>query len=409
MMVKRTNILLMRFLLAWVAMNVAGCRKEAAPPPVPPPPMVSVTHPILRDVVDWDSYSGYLSAPQTANVAARVSGLIVESPFHEGSIVHEGDALFVIDPRPFQADFDNKKAAVAQAMAQAHQDQVHFQRYAKLRGTQAISQDDYDAAEAAAEESQAAVAAAQAAMETSQLNLQWSRVTAPITGRISRIDVTVGNLVNGGSGQVTPLTTIVSTDPLYCYVPVPEGAYLKYSSLLRLEQEQGQPDAQIPCFLDIEDHKPIPGHLDFIDNSVAADTGTVQVRGVFHNPGWLLPGLYASVRIPQGKAHPALLVPATAMVIEQDHRSLLVVGDDNVVHERNVQFGRGFGRLQSVLAGLTVQDWVIVNGLQQARPESRIAPRQIPISAEDLQSLEVAQQAPPALAATQPSVQEEPR
>ena len=402
MIIVKPNMTALCLVLACLVLHVAGCQKEFHPPP-PPPATVNVSHPIQRNVIDWSSYSGYLSSPQTANVAARVSGLIVEAPFHEGSILHEGDKLFVIDPRPFQADLDMKNAAVALAQTQADQTEIHFQRYVKLRGTEAISQDDYDAAQAAAKGAQAALTAAQAALEISQLNLKWTLVTAPISGRISRINVTVGNLVNGGSGQVTMLTTIVSIDPLYCYVTVPEGEYLKFNTLLKLEQEQGQSHAQVPCFLDIAGHKPIPGHLDFIDNSVDASTGTIQLRGVFDNPGWLVPGLYTSMRIPQDQAHPAFLIPDTAMVVEQNQRSLLVVGPDNVVHIKKVEFGPTYGHLQSVLSGLTADDRVVVDGLQQARPQSKVIPRDVPISAEDIQALEAPEQMLPALGATRPS------
>jgi len=396
----KCNIVGTGLLLACLVIGVAGCQKEPAPP-APPPPSVTVSHPLLRNVTDWDTYSGYLSSPQTANVAARVSGLIVAAPFREGAIVHAGDVLFVLDPRPFQSDTDNKKAAVAQAQAQADQAQVHFQRYEELKGTQAISQDDYDAAKAARDEAQASLAAAKAALETSQLNLEWSRVTAPIDGRISRIDVTVGNLVNGGSGQATLLTTVVSTDPLYCYVPVPEGAYLKYNTLLKLEQQQGQPNSQVPCFLDLEGHEPIPGHLDFINNSIETNTGTIQVRGVFANPGWLIPGLFAGMRIPQGPAHAALLVPDTAIVIEQNQQSLLVVDENNVVQGKNVEFGRAVGPLQSVLSGLNAGDRVIVQGVMQAKPGSKVTPRETPIPADDLKALALGRV--PGVVANQPS------
>lgn len=401
MTVVKKNLVGTALLLACVVAEVAGCHKNVAPAP-PPPPTVSVCHPVVRDVIDWDTYSGYLSSPQTANVAARVSGLIVASPFREGAMVHQGEMLFVLDPRPFQADVDNKQAAVAQAQAQADQAQVHFQRYEKLKGTQAISQDDYDAAKAANEEAEAGLAAAKAALETSQLNLEWSRVTAPIDGRISRIDVTVGNLVNGGGSQATPLTTIVSTSSLYCYVPVPEGAYLKYQTLLELEQRQGRGNAHVPCFLDVEGHAPIPGYLDFINNSIETSTGTIQVRGVFDNPGWLIPGLFAGLRIPQGPPHRVLLVPDTAIVVDQDQQSLLVVGNDDKVKNANVKFGRAFGPLHSVLSGLTPRDWVVVQGVQQARPGTKVMPRQMPIPPQDLKALEAAAPAT-ALAATLPS------
>jgi RND family efflux transporter MFP subunit len=387
--VKTTAIVATRLLLAWLVSDLAGCHKKSATGPPPPPgPTVTVTHPLPRNVTDWDSYSGYLSSPRTANVAPRVSGLIEKAPFREGAMVHEGDTLFILDPRPFQADVDNKEAAVAQAQAQADQATVHFQRYDKLKGTMAISQDEYDAAKAAEEAAHASLAQAKAALETAQLNLQWSRVTAPIDGRVGRIEVTVGNLVNGGGVQSTPLTTIVSTDPLYCYVPVPEAAYIKYKTLLELEQHQGQPGARVPCSLDLEGRDPIPGYLDFVGNSIEISTGTIEVRGVLGNPGWLIPGLYAAMRIPQGPPHPALLIPETAIVVEQNQRSLLVVGSGNVVQSRNVKFGRAFGPLRAVLSGLATRDRVVVDGVLRARPGGKVIPHEVPIPPEDLKALE---------------------
>lgn len=402
MIAERFQLTPTRLILAWLAMGLSGCHKTAAPP-APAPPAVTVSHPLAREVEDWDSYTGYLSSPQTANVAARVSGLIISSPFHEGAMVREGQTLFTIDPRPFQADVDNKQAAVAQAEAQEYQARVHFQRFEKLKGTQAISEDDYVSAKAAAEVAQAAVAAAKAALEVSQLNLQWSHVTAPISGRISRIDVTVGNLVNGGSGQATPLTSIVSIDPLYCYVPVPEDAYLKYRTLLNLEQHEGNPAAQVACYLDLPGRASIAGHIDFIDNSVQSSTGTIQVRGVFQNPGWLIPGLFASMRIPQGPPHRALLIPQTAMVVEQNARSILVVGSDDMVQNKNVTFGRSYGPLQAVLSGLRANEQVVVQGVERATPGSKVSPKLAPIPAADLQALESPGEVSPG-AATQPAI-----
>jgi RND family efflux transporter MFP subunit len=388
--------------LALLAMVLSGCHKPVAPPP-PAPPAVTVVHPLERDVVDWDSYTGYVSSPQTAMVAARVSGLIVQSPFREGAIVHEGQTLFVLDPRPFQAEVDNYKAAVAQAQAQVYQAEAHFQRYEKLKNSEAISKDEYVAADAAAKTADAALAAAKAQLETSLLNLQWSHVTAPISGRVGQILVTVGNLISGGAPGATELTTIVSIDPLYCYVPVPEAAYLEYQTLGALEHEQGNPHAQVPCILDLAGKRPLPGHLDFISNSVDTGSGTVQVRGVFANPGWLIPGLFASMRIPQGPAHRAILIPQTAMVVVQNQRSVLVVNDNNVVENRNVTFGLTYGPLQSVLSGLSPGDRVIVNGVQHAAVGSHVSPVLTAISPGDLKALETEDQPQAVLPATRPA------
>src|SRR6266850_1679154 len=208
-------------LVALVLALLAGCKRVVATQATPPP-KVTVSQPLQREVIRWDQYGGYLSSPQTVTVNARVSGLIEEAPFQEGAVVHAGDLLFKIDPRPFQADVDNKKAAVAQAKAMAAKTKADFERSTQLVRAQVIAQADYDTTKATYLEAAASLSAAVAALETSRLNLQWTDVRAPITGRVSRMNVTVGNLVNGGAGQATALTTIVSIDPLYSYIDVPE-------------------------------------------------------------------------------------------------------------------------------------------------------------------------------------------
>src|SRR5216684_9220517 len=272
----------LRLAIAFVALALpllAGCKRVIAPQ-APPPASVTVSQPLQREVIRWDQYSGYLSSPQTVVVNARVSGLIEEAPFQEGAIVHAGDLLFRIDPRPFQADVDNKKAAVAQAKAMAAKSKADFERSTQLVRAQVIAQADYDTTRATYLEAAASLSAAAAALETSRLNLQWTDVRAPITGRVSRMNVTVGNLVNGGSGQATALTTIVSIDPLYCYINVPESAALRYQELALQEQKSNVAGARIGCFLQLENETNFPhqGVIDFVDNQVDVNTGTVQMR-----------------------------------------------------------------------------------------------------------------------------------
>ena len=299
------HILLRRFVLAsvFVAFALAllsGCNPAAAPE-APPPATVTVSEPVQREVVRWDQYSGYLSSPTTATVSARVSGLIEEAPFQEGAIVHAGDLLFKIDPRPFQADLDNKKAAVAQARATAVKAKADFGRSVELIKAQVIAPSDFDTTKASYGEAAASLDAAEAALETSRLNLEWTEVRAPITGRVSRMNVTVGNLVNGGSGQATTLTTIVSIDPLYCYINVPESAALLYQEQALKEKKGNVAGANIACSLQLENETNFPhqGVIDFVDNQVDVNTGTQQIRCVIGNPTTILtPGLFALTRIP---------------------------------------------------------------------------------------------------------------
>jgi RND family efflux transporter MFP subunit len=396
-----------------VALVLAGCQKGAEKP-APVPPLVTVSRAIEREVIQWDQYSAYLSSPQMANVQARVSGLIEAAPFKEGSIVHQGDLLFKIDPRPFQADLDSKKAAIVQAQSIEDQAKVHLARYSRVVGTQAISQDDYDAAKASYEQAVASVSAAEAALETSRLNLEWTDVRAPIAGRVSRMNVTVGNLVNGGSGQTTLLTTIVSIDPMYCYIDVPETAALRYQKLALQEKQADVAGAKIPCFLELEDETAFvhPGVIDFVDNQVNVGTGTVQIRGVFANPtGLLTPGLFTLMRIPASGRYQATLIPDAAVNTDQNERYLLIVGADNIAQRRAIKLGALFGTLRSIPEGLKPGEQVIVNGMQSAAPGAKVNPHETPVSTEALDDLLKTAEGSPttqALPASQPSAETHP-
>jgi RND family efflux transporter MFP subunit len=242
------------------------------------------------------------------------------------------------------------------------------------------------------------VSAAEAALETSRLNLDWSEVRAPITGRISRMDVTVGNLVNGGSGQPTNLSTIVSIDPLYSYLSVPETAAVYYQKLALGENKAEVADARISCFLQLEGETNFPRHgvIDFVDNRADVNTGTVQIRCAIPNPKMLLtPGMFTVTRLPASAPYRALLIPDAAINTDQNERYVLVVGQDNIVQRRTVELGALFGSLRSILKGLQPGEWVIVNGMQSARPDAKVNPQQAPISAQAQRELDTVAAAPP--------------
>ena len=395
-------ILLRRFrcataVLASAVAFLPGCQRAVAKQQ-PLPPTVTVSEPLRRDVVRWDQYSGYLSSPKTVTVNARVSGLIEEAPFQEGAIVHEGDLLFKIDPRPFQADLDNKKAAVAQAKALANQTRADFRRSTELLEAEVIPRASYDSTKASYGEADASLKAAEAALETSRLNLQWTEVRAPITGRVSRMNVTAGNLVNGGSGQATALTTIVSIDPLYCYINVPENAALRYQELALQEKKSDVAGAKVACFLQLENETNFPhqGMIDFVDNQVDVNTGTQQIRCVFGNPTTILtPGLFALTRIPASGRYRALLIPDAAVNTDQNERYLLIVGSNDIVQQRPVKLGALFGTLRSVTDGLKPGERVIVNGMQSAQSGARVIPHEVPVSTQSLDALESIAAGPP--------------
>jgi RND family efflux transporter MFP subunit len=308
-------------------------------------------------------------------VAARVSGLIVEEPFIEGSIVKKGDVLFVIDNRPFKADLDAKLAEQARDEAQLAIAELNLQRLVEPLKSKAISQQDYDNAKATRDQALAVVDGAKAAVESSRLNLEWCKVTSPIDGRVSNKWVTVGNLINGGIGQATLLTTIQSVDPIYCYVDVDERSVLKYEKLAAEKKRVSAREAKVPCFLELSNETGYPhtGVVDFVDNRVDPTTGTRRARGVFPNSSDLLvPGFFASIRVNGSGRYQTLLVPDTAVGNDQSERTLLVVGKDYVVAPRIVQLGSLFGGLRSIVAGLSADDRVIINGQAHARPGATV-------------------------------------
>jgi RND family efflux transporter MFP subunit len=321
--------------------------QAAAPPPAP----VTVGHPISRDVVEWDAYSGYLESPESVNVAARVSGLIVQAPFIEGSIVKKGDLLYVIDKAPFKADLsariaDEQKAEAAEANAK-----LTFDRLKNLVNGQAVSQQDVDNARGNLDQATAAVASARATIESSKLNLDWCEVKSPIDGRISNKSVTVGNLVNGGQGQATLLTTVESISPMYCYVDIDELSVLKYQKLAEEKKRVSSRDGRLPCRVQLsdEDGYPYTGFIDFEDNHIDPTTGTMRARGVLdNNDGSLKPGFFARLKIPGSARYRTLLVPDIAIGNDQNQRVVLVVNKDNVVEPRVITTGALFGQLRSV-------------------------------------------------------------
>jgi RND family efflux transporter MFP subunit len=351
----------------------------------PPPAAVTVAHPVQKEVIEWDTYTGYLQAPQSVNVAARVSGLITDAPFVEGSIVKKGDLLFVIDDRPFKADLDAKLADLERAEAQQAIAKITYDRLQGLRQNNAVSQQDLDNAKANIDQADATVAGAKAAVETSRLNLEWCKVLSPIDGRVSNKLVTAGNLINGGQGQATLLTTIESVSPMYCYVDVDEHSFLKYQKLAAENKLVDPRNGKIPCYVQLSNEGGYPhqGYIDFVDNHVDPTTGTLVLRGVLDNSsGLLTPGFYARLCIPGSGRYSTLLVPDTAIGNDQNERVVLVVNSNNGVEPRVVQVGALFGGLRSIISGLNPDDWVIINGQMHARPGATVAPTEQPIQVD---------------------------
>lgn len=345
--------------------------------PSPAPPKVTVSRPIVQEIIEWDEYTGRLEATENVEVRARVSGYLQSIHFNDGAIVKKGDLLFVIDPRPYQAEADRVRAELQLAEARLELAKSDYARAQKLLQFRAISQEEADTRAATERQAQESVAAGQAAVKAVSLNVEFTRVTAPITGRISRRLVTEGNLINGGTAESTLLTTIVSMDPIYVYFEADERSYLKYVRLSQNGKRPSSRDARNPVYLALADEKGFPrrGYIDFVDNRLDSKTGTMTGRAVFSNSdSALTPGLFARVRLQGSLRYDALLVPDEAIGSDQAQKFVFVVNGDNTIERRTVQLGPLVHGFRVVSEGLKPDEWLVVSGLQRAKTGLRVTP-----------------------------------
>jgi multidrug efflux system membrane fusion protein len=355
-----------------LAMLTGGCERKKPQAP-PSPPAVSVVQPVLREIVEWDEYIGRLESPETVEVRARASGYLDKVHFKEGKEVKKGDLLFTIDQRPYQAEFDHAEAEYQRAVSQAELAKNDSERAKRLIGTRAISEEDYDTKLKTYLAAQATEKSAKAMLESARLNLEFTQIRAAISGRISRAVVTEGNLVSsgiGGSGA-TLLTTIVSLDPLYLYGDADERAILKYLRLRREGKRISARDEIIPAEMGLADETGFPhkGYMDFVENRLDPNTGTVRARGVFSNADHgLSPGFFARIRIPGSGKYQALLIPDRALGSDQAQKFVYVVNDAKKVEFRPVKIGPMVEGLRVVKDGLKPGEQIIVEGLLRVRP-----------------------------------------
>lgn len=360
-----------------------GCSKKTEAPP-PAPPKVTVGHPQQRTLVDEDNYNGWLEAAETVEVRSRVRGHIAKVAFTDGQIVKRGDLLFQLDPRPFEAEVGRARDELKIFQAQKTAADRDYERMKELVTTGAVSKTEADKSEARALSLAAQVEAAKQEITRKALDVEYARITAPIGGRISRAQLTVGNLVNAG-GTDPVLTTIVSIDPIYLYFNVDERSLQRYQQSYAEQIRRGASVKQIKLpfsfGLDSDQGYPNNGVLDFANNRVDRETGTIQVRGVVANSqGRFVPGSRVRVRIPFGGRYDAMLVPDTAILTDQDKKYVLVVNDKNVVIRRDVKPGRlledGMRVVSAAEKGkdLKAGDWIVVLGLQRARVNYPVEP-----------------------------------
>lgn len=372
--------------LAAIGLSGAGCRKAAPAPAQRPNPTVTVSQPVAHEIVEWDEYPGWLEATEMVEVRARVNGYLQSIHFQDGAEVKKGDLLFVIDPRPYQAELDRAQADLHQMQTRLELAYSELERAEKLLQSKAISVEEADTRRKTKREVEAGIQSAKAMAELAKINLDYTRITSPITGRIGRKLITEGNLVNGGGqGGSTLLTTIVSLDPIYCYFNAEEPAVLKYQQLLREGKWNGKEKGKIPCEVGLANEKGFPhgGVVDFINNQVDPNTGTLRIRGVLANPDRILqPGFFARVRVPGSEKYRALQVPDQAIGTDQGQKFVYVVNDKNTVEYRKVTLGPSIDGLRVIRDGLEGTEWVVVNGLMSVRPGAPVNPSKAAAEAE---------------------------
>jgi RND family efflux transporter MFP subunit len=318
-----------------------------------------------------------MEAVDAVQIRPRVSGYIRRVAFAEGKEVRKGEVLFEIDPRPYQAELARAQAELARARSAAALAASEVERAGKLVDVQAISREEYDTRTSAEAQGGAMVRGAEAAVQTAQLNLEWTRVRSPIAGRVSRAEVTAGNLVQAGPPDATLLTTVVSLDPIYVYFEGDEQIYLKYAKLARQGSRPSSRDARNPVYMGLADEEGFPhkGYMDFVDNQLNPETGTIRARAVFSNKERLFtPGLFARIRLVGSGRYRATVVLDRAIGTDQDKKFVLALKPDSTVEYRSVRLGRLVDGFRVVDSGLTVGDQIVINGLQRVRPGMKIAP-----------------------------------
>lgn len=369
--------LLQFVMLVTAAALCTSCKENATPAPAPAPPEVTVAPAVERKVREWKEFTGQLRAIESVEVRARVSGYLQSVHFKDGQIVEQGALLFVIDPRPYQAVLDAATAESARVAAALTLARNTLHRFEEARQANATSVQEYDRAQQEVLQTEAALKAAEARVVAAQLDVEFTQVRSPIAGRLDRQLVNVGNLISGGTADATLLTTVVSVDPIHCYITGSEQDYLDAMRRDRRGERISSRDAPNPVEAALIDDVGFPhkGTMDFIDNQVDPTTGTIGARAILPNPdGLLIPGLFVRLRVVSSGEYSAVLIPDQAIGSDQGRRIVFVVDTAGVATQRNVTLGPIIDGLRVVRAGLDAGESVVIEGLQRVRSRERVTP-----------------------------------
>src|SRR4051812_11898205 len=368
--------LVARFGFVLLLFFAAGCKKTSAPEQAPLP--VNVVTAVEKDVTEWDEFTGRLEAVESVEIRPRVSGYITEIHFEAGTIIKKGDLLYVIDPRPYQAEFDRTVAEVERMQAQLKLSQIELDRAKELRVKNTIAVSEFDQKAATYQGSFAAARSAEAARNSAALNLEFTQIKSPIDGRVSDQRMTVGNLVQPGAGPDSLLTTVVSVDPIYAKVDADENALLKYVKLSEEGKRVSARTAKIPAWIELGNETDFPhkGTIDFVDNRLDPGTGTVRARIVIKNwnPNFITPGFFVRVRVSGATPYRAALVPDRVISSQQGLKYVFAVKPDNTVERRNLETGGLFEGKRIVKSGLKDGEKVVSTRLQLLQAGMKVTP-----------------------------------
>jgi membrane fusion protein, multidrug efflux system len=355
---------------------LVGCDNKPPATAVPPAPSVTVARPVQKLITEWDEYTGRFAAVETVEVRVRVSGFIDSIHFNEGQMVNRGDLLFIIDRRPYEIAVAQAKADVERAQAKLEVASLDVQRATPLVRSQSLTEREFDTRKAAERDAAGQVGSTEAALKQAELNLEWTEVRAPITGRISDRRVDAGNLITGGQTGATLLTMIVSIDPIHFLFDGSEADFLRYLRLAAAGARPSSRDVQNPVSVRLADETDYAhqGRMDFVDNALNAKTGTIRGRAVFENKdGLLTPGFFGRLRLFGGE-HEALLVPDGAIASDQSRKIVFTIAADGAVGTKLVELGPIVDGLRVIRSGLAASDRIVIEGLQRARPGQKVTP-----------------------------------